>query len=184
VDHPPAVGERHRLAHLLEDRHEPRQVLLGRSALGQQVRQGLSAHQLHGQKGQAVVVVSQFMHRHDAGVRQLRGDLRLDDEPLHQVGTVAQVGTQNLDCKVAVEGGVTGQDHSTHAALCNWFAQFVAPQAACGGGLPLEAESDWFDCWCREYRRHRGASGGRVWRPRGRGNLDLLLPAVRWLRHG
>jgi hypothetical protein len=58
----------------------------------------------------------QLVDRHDAGVLQLSGDLRLLDEPVGQLGLVAVLLEQDLDGQVAAEVDVAALEDGTHAA--------------------------------------------------------------------
>ena len=62
-----------------------------RLRVGQQVRQGASLDQLHGEEGPVVSERTQLIHRHDAGMLELAADLGFLDEPPDQVGTFAKV---------------------------------------------------------------------------------------------
>ena len=87
MDHVAGVRVGHRLADLLEDLQEPRQVI-SRSI---PARRSSSASvwpfdQLHGEVRPAVAEGAQLVDRHDPRVLQLAADLRLFHEPPDQVG--------------------------------------------------------------------------------------------------
>jgi hypothetical protein len=112
VHHPPAVGEPDRLGDLLEHLHQPRQVVRRRRAGLEQLGQGGAVDELHGQERGAVGQFAEGVHRRDAGVRQLRRDLRLGDEP-----PGVRPRQQGLDGDFTVEGEVASGEHPPHAAL-------------------------------------------------------------------
>ena len=59
--------------------------------------------------GRPSAQAAQLVDRHDARVLQLAGDLRLLDEPAHEVGVVAVLLEQHLDGQVAAEVGVAAR---------------------------------------------------------------------------
>ena len=100
------MGVGHRLADLLEDRQEPRQVVGRGRRARQQGGQGPALDQLHGEEGPAVGEGAQLVDRHDAGVLELAADLRLLDEPAEDLGVVAVLLQEDLDGQVAAQVGV------------------------------------------------------------------------------
>ncbi len=126
VDHPPCMGIGHRLADGLEDGKEAGKVVRGRLAFRQQRRQRPAPDQLHREVGPAVGEGAQLVHRHDAGVLELTADLRLLDEPAHQLGLVLVALEQDLDGQVAAQVGVAPLEDRPHPAPGDLAEELVA----------------------------------------------------------
>ena len=132
MDHAPRVGIGHRLADLLEDRQEPRAgpCLPGSVALGLEQRgQGPPLDQLHGEVRPAVGEGPQLVDRHDPRVLQLAADLRLLDEPAHDLGVALVRLQQHLDGQVAAQVDVAALEDRPHAAAGDLALELVPARA-------------------------------------------------------
>ena len=116
VDDVVGVGVRHRLADLLEDRHEPAAVGRRVGPAFEQLVEGLALDQLHGQERPAVGQRAEVVNRRDGGVLQLAGDAGLVGEAAGRPGFGAVLLLQHLDGDFAAEGGVGGAVDDAHAA--------------------------------------------------------------------
>jgi hypothetical protein len=85
------------MAHLLEDGQETRQVVRGSRPFPEQVGEGASLDQLHGEEGPAVGQGADLVDGGNAGVLQLPGDLRLLAETALDLGQGAIILPQHLD---------------------------------------------------------------------------------------
>jgi hypothetical protein len=130
VDDPAVVGEGDRVADVDQDAQQPgegefalcRLVAGGESA--QNLRQAGAIDQLHGEEEVAGPVVADVMHRDDAGVLELAGDLRLLDEAL-TVELVAHP-EHDLHRHRAVEHAIDDLDDRAHATAPDLTADAVA----------------------------------------------------------
>ena len=134
VDHAAGVGVRHRLGHRREDRQEPGQVVGRGRAACEQVGQGLTLDQLHAEERPSVGERPQLIDRHHAGMLQLPTDLRLLDEPAHQVIVFAEVFAEHLDGDVAAKVGVASLQDGPHAAPSNLAVDPVAERRVIPAG--------------------------------------------------
>jgi hypothetical protein len=125
VDHVVGVGVRHRLADLLERRHEPPAALGGVGAAFQQVLEGVALDQLHGQERPAVGEDAEVVHGRDVGVLQLPGDAGLVGEPPGRPGVGRALLPQHLDRDLAAQHGVGGAVDGAHAAAGDLLAEQV-----------------------------------------------------------
>ena len=73
----------------------------------------------------ATLVFRNFVNRNDVGVTQCRGRLGLAFETNKHVGIRCVTAGKKLDCHIAVKLGVFGQVHLSHAALTNFFQDFI-----------------------------------------------------------
>ena len=126
MNHPPGMCVGHRLADLLEDPQEPRQVVRRVGALLQQRRQSTPFYQLHGEVGPAVVKCAQLIDGHDAGMLELAADLCLFDESAAKVGVILVLFKQDLDREVAPQVRVASLEDGTHAAVADLSHDLVA----------------------------------------------------------
>ncbi len=138
MDHAAGVGVSHRLAHRLEDRQEPGRVGLG-PAVGEERRQGLALHQLHGEEWPVVCQRAQIIHRHDSGVLKLAADLGLLDEAVDQVGAVAMLIEQDLEGEVAAQVRVAAPQHQAHPAAGDFAQELIATGPGVGAARPFAA---------------------------------------------
>jgi hypothetical protein len=120
------MGERHRLAHLLEDGEEARQVVRRVGSIPEEFGEGAALDQLHGEEGPAVVQAADLDDGHDAGVLQPAGQPRLLQEAALQAGAPAQLRAQHLDGQVAAQVGVGGAVDGAHAAAADLLQEAVA----------------------------------------------------------
>src|SRR5687767_6232212 len=97
------VGIANRVTELLEDGDEPAEFAGGALALRQEVPQRVPLDELHGQEGPAVGQGAEVVYGRDAGVLQLAGDLRLDDEAGGGGGVHGRAGPEELDRDLAAE---------------------------------------------------------------------------------
>jgi hypothetical protein len=90
----------------------------------QDLLKAAAAHHLHGEEQTALGIDAQLVDRHDVGVLQLAGDLRLLDEAdlLAWVGLVEQV----LDGHLAADVAINRAEHGAHAAAGHLACQQVA----------------------------------------------------------
>ena len=138
VDHAAGMGIRQRLADLLEDGEEPREVVVGVGALGEHGRECAALDQLHGEVGAAVGERAELVDGDDARVLELPADAGLLDEAADDVGVAAVAGLEDLHGEVAAEVGVAGLEDDAHAAAGDLAQDLVAgdrgPVREVGGG--------------------------------------------------
>ncbi len=131
MDHPPCVGIGHRMAGLLEDPQEPRQVLRRARPFAEQGGQSPPFDQLHGEIGASVGESPQLVNRHDPRMLQLAADLRLLDEPPQHLGIALVRLQQHLDRQLSAEVDVATPDDRPHAAPGDLALELVpAPSKA------------------------------------------------------
>ena len=118
------VGDR--LADVLEDAQESRQVGRGECAFPQQGGQGAALDQLHGEVGTAVAEVADLVDRRDARMLELSGDLRFLDEASDEIGVIPVPVEQDLDGEVAAQVGVAALEDGTHPAVSDLAQDLVA----------------------------------------------------------
>ena len=129
MDHPPRVGIGHRLAGLLEDPQEPRQVLRRARPFAEQGGQGPPLDQLHGEIRATVGESPQLVDRHDPRMLQLAADLRLLDEPPHHLGIALVRLQQHLDRQLPAQVDVATLEDRPHAAPGDLALELVPAQA-------------------------------------------------------
>ena len=143
VDDTPGVGVGHRLADLLEDPQEARQVLRRIGPLLQDCLEGPPLDQFHGEVGPTIGEGPQFVHRDCAGVLELARDPRFHDEPSDQRGLIAVPLEQDLDSQVAAQGDVAALEDGPHATAGD-LAEEMEPWWSISGAGPLaRARSDY-----------------------------------------
>ena len=126
MDDPPGVGVGQRLANLLKDLEEARQVVRRRFAFLEEGGQRSPFHQLHGEVGTAVGETAGLVDGDDAGVLQLAADLRLLHEAAHRDRVVAVPFEEDLDGEVAAEFEVAPLEDCPHAAVAQLAEDPVA----------------------------------------------------------
>ncbi len=92
------------------------------------------------------VVLTDFIERHDVGVVQVGGGLRLDAEPLDEFGRGQAAGQDHLEGDKTVQTDLPGLVDHAHGAAGDFLDQFVIAEIAQGGaggrrshGLPEQA---------------------------------------------
>jgi hypothetical protein len=112
------------------------------AAVPDAIAERLAIHVAHGEEGEAADLVG-AVHRHDVGMRELRGHARLAQESLARVGLLGERGRQHLEGHLPVEAFVAGEQHDAHAATSELALDVVLPaeggtqrsQLACSGRI-------------------------------------------------
>jgi len=115
VDHAPAVSVGERLADLLEQTQEPRQVV-GRDGRSGAARRGTTPRAISGQERPAVGQGAGLVDGGNARVLQLPGDLRFLAEALFHFGLAHVLALEHLDGEGAAQAQVT----ACHSAPMPW----------------------------------------------------------------
>ena len=97
MEHAAAVGVGCRLADLLEDLEEARQVVGRVRPFLEERRQSAALHQLHGEIRPLVRQAAGRVDGDDAGVLELSADLRFFQEALDRTGIFLQVLEKDFD---------------------------------------------------------------------------------------
>jgi hypothetical protein len=78
--------------------------------------QAISPDEPHGVEGAAIAIGPESVHRHDPRVLQPAGNLRLNHEPRSAGRVVGVVIKDLLECHLAVQLGIQGDEHLAQPA--------------------------------------------------------------------
>ncbi len=174
VDHALAVGESHRLAHLLDDDQQTRHAFGPIGFVAEKVGQGSAAHQLHAVAGASIGELSEVVDGHDAGVLQRAGQPGLAEEALFGPAVAVQLSLEDFEGQIALQRVVAAAVHLAHAAEADLLEQPMAgrdrSRRRVGAGRP-RLESGRLQ-WIENSSRTRGCLHG----PRVKDSSDYSRP--------
>ena len=128
MDDSPRVSVSHRLAHLLEDRQEPRPIVDRTFAVFEQRGESSAADQLHRDVEPSVGEAAEFMDRDDSRVLKLSADLRLLDKPADDLRSVAVFLQDHLDGQVPAKVDISPLEDHPHSATRDFTHQVISPR--------------------------------------------------------
>jgi hypothetical protein len=117
---------------LLEHRQETATLGGWIGALSQQLVQGATLNELHGQKGTAVGQPAVVMDWRDSRVLQLGGDVCLGGKAVSGAGVGGELVLEHFDRHLAAERGVRGAPDDAHAPVGDLVEQLVSAVAQPG----------------------------------------------------
>src|SRR5262249_51928863 len=130
-------------------------------ALPEQLGQSVAFDQLHREEGSLIGEGAELVNWHDARVLELAADLRLLDEPAHNVGVIAVIVAQHLERDFAAKVWVAAFEDDAHASAGDLAVDAVAR----GGVFVMAAGSN---------NRSRGLARRRVAENHARNRPDRL----------
>ena len=98
----------------------------GIDSRGEKGGQGTALDQFHREIRAGILEDAELIDRDDARMLELAADLRLLDEPVDELGTVAVPLEQDLDGQVAPEVGVASLEDRAHSAAGDLAQQLIA----------------------------------------------------------